>query len=496
MTRRVNRLLFIALTVITVTLYFGCSQPEDIVSPVSLTTLTLSAQQLPAVPDGMMYELWVAKVVNVNIPGEDDDTVFTSLGKFDYDLRNRTFFDSAGNPRVEGSVFNLEGDIFSYDFVAVSVDVNPDTSLDPGSIMLIDAITDPDNDPVEMRFPLSDSMWFATCRFNMQTVSDTMTCYRHFTSQLDTTIGGTDTTIDVPDSAAYSCDQVRSNYIGSGLWFCSYQIINTQIVDTTVYDSFTIDSTWLNDIGNNTETTAVVNILNPRIETIELILGLDTFFHESFQYEIVAEKFTEAPFLTTEIHFFIEEAPGYSVTYDQFNQDDFALWDYSGLGWHYKGWIVAPSVTNGGASVGSFTMPSWGNTETGKDKLPGYQGGMLSTGTFNKIDEPDDDYAYYGLSSRIPPFPGDEFFVDLPNNATDTLDLLAGANIGTIFISLEPDNFVTDTTNFPLLPFIGYFPDGNLNLGNVDDEITMDNLTQTNDPYNGFPIIFVEIKRY
>ena len=130
MTRRVNRLLFIALTVIVVTLYFGCTQPDDIVSPVSLTTLTLSAQLLPEAPDGMAYELWAVKLTG-------SDTVYTSMGKFDYNRAEKKFTDLAGVERTDKNVFSLDGDIYSYDWIAVSVETNPDNEVSlPGPTML------------------------------------------------------------------------------------------------------------------------------------------------------------------------------------------------------------------------------------------------------------------------------------------------------------------------------------------------------------------------
>jgi hypothetical protein len=459
MTRRVNRLLFIALTVIAVTLYFGCSQPDDILSPVSLTTLTLSAQLLPDAPDGMAYELWAVKLVGA-------DTTNTSLGKFNYNRAEKEFTDLTGIERENKNVFSLKDDIYSYDWIAISVEaIAGDDEAVPGPTMLWDLVTDPSNDQIDLRFPFSDSMWFATCRYNMVTVSDTN----------------------------------RMANPGVGLWFSTYSRRNTQLVDTTEFVRFAVGSTWVDNIGDKTETTAVVGLLNPRIDTFDVVFGLDTFMHQSLQYELITEKFTSPPYLITNQSLFVEVGAPIDITYDQFTQDDFALWDYSDFGWHYKGWVVSPSITDAGASEGDFTLPAWGHTTTGKDALPGYEGGLISTGTFNNIDQPDDDGGKYAIGPRVPPYPGDEFFVGLPNGIAGPLDLVPEptGNQGVVFISLEPDNFVTDTTNFPLIIFFDQLPETPFNpLTDSLDQNTMDGLINTNNPSRGFPIVSVDIRRY
>ncbi|RKX26639.1 MAG: hypothetical protein DRP47_07875 [Candidatus Zixiibacteriota bacterium] len=453
--RRANWLLLIALMIVGATLYFGCSQPDDILTPVSTTSLKLSAQMLPPAPQGMIYELWIVK-----------DSNFVSLGTFNYDLVNRKFLDESGEIRADSNEFILDGDIFSYDSVYVSVETVPDNdSLIPGPIMLTDQVTNPNDNLIELIFPWSsDSLWYATCRYNLQTMSD------------------------------YD----RTENTGAGLWLSSYQMVERALQDTIAFDSFTIDPIWIYDIGAKTETTVVVDIINPRIDTSNLILGLDTVEHIGFLFEDSTETFTKPAdsFLTTEVKFFLQYGPLDTVYYDLFTQDDFGLPDYSSFGWHYKTWIVAPVVKTEGASEGDFTLPAWGYTQIGLDRLPGYDGGMISTGTFTKIDEPDDDGARYAQSLRVPPFPGDEFFVDLPNGVSGPLNLLPNSygNEGTVFIALEPDNFVTDTTNFPLIPFAWELLSSQEVIS--DSTATLFNLTHTNDPYWGFPKITVDIQRY
>jgi len=102
----------------------------------------------------------------------------------------------------------------------------------------------------------------------------------------------------------------------------------------------------------------------------------------------------------------------------------------------------------------------------------------------------------YVKYARVPDFPGDEFF-NVPNQSggTGQLDLLQDGGEGTVFISLEPDNFVMDSTNFPLIPFLRKFPATMPSLDDIQQE-TMDNLTETNDPYWGFPKVSVEVRRF
>ncbi|TET94061.1 MAG: hypothetical protein E3J26_05250, partial [Candidatus Zixiibacteriota bacterium] len=116
----------------------------------------------------MIYELWVAN---------DRDTV--SLGKFGYHQTWKTFHDENGDERPDSNYFVLEGDIFDYSIerhghIFVSVETNPDDLPEvPGPIMLIDIVTEPSSDLIELRFPLNDSLTTTTVAFNMETPSDT-----------------------------------------------------------------------------------------------------------------------------------------------------------------------------------------------------------------------------------------------------------------------------------------------------------------------------------
>ena len=79
MLRRLTFLPFLILAVAVCIGWLGCTQPEDIVTPISSSEITLAAERLPSLPDGMAYELWVA---------DNSDTV--SLGKFTWDAASQT----------------------------------------------------------------------------------------------------------------------------------------------------------------------------------------------------------------------------------------------------------------------------------------------------------------------------------------------------------------------------------------------------------------------
>ncbi len=455
MTMRVKRVMFIVLALVGVSLYIGCSQPEDIITSVGNSSLLLRSQMLPKAPAGMAYELWVV-----------DGTDSTSLGKFNYDPDTRNYLNADGTLRADSNEFILDSDILSFDKLLVSIEVEPDDNLSsPGPVMLVDDITNPDDNPIELVFPMSDSMWNTTVRFNMQTMSDT--------------------------------DRTANN--GAGIWFASYLMQTTTLQDTFAVISYTIDTTMINELpAGKTDTTSTVWIGIDSMVPVQRILGLDTF--TAFTVVLTESTYTDSssPYVTTSININYRLGPLDTVTYDQFVQDDFGLFDYSAMGWKYKGWVVAPIISSAGASVGELTSPAWKVATQFDTIIHGADGGLLSTGTFSDITAPDDQ-PLYALSERVPPFPGDEFFTSLPGGVTGPLNLLPSGNdnIGTVFITLEPDNFVTDTTNFPLIAYLRQMPTSvtEVSGGVALQQFTMDNLMFTVDPNFGFPKVTVDLIR-
>ena len=103
MSNRIRRLLIMAALVVATTVYWGCSQPADVLAPFSTSEITLSPQTLPTNFPGMHYELWVAN---------SQDTV--SLGKFAYDNFNKKFLESNGSLRADSNLFTLDDNIFKF----------------------------------------------------------------------------------------------------------------------------------------------------------------------------------------------------------------------------------------------------------------------------------------------------------------------------------------------------------------------------------------------
>ncbi len=472
MTKRVGRVLIIVLAVSGLTFYFSCTQPKDILTPVSRSDLylwgndlepRLKPQNMPTNPDGMIYELWVVN---------DNDTA--SLGKFGYSQDSLKFYDENGNERPDSNHFALDGDIFHYSQIFVSIETNPDTLPEsPGPIMLIDDVTDPSANQIKLRFPLSDSLWIAVAEFNMETPSD---------------------------SDANAND-------GFGIWFSSYSEKSGAVRDTTKLDSVRLVYMEDSTLPQDTFTWWIDTIVNDTTYNIVGVYGLDTIGHLVVRFDSVLQKDTTWPYTVmvdkgvdpNVTRFFYTVGDSTTFTFENFSQIDYGIPNYSAYGWKYKGWIVSPEVPV--HAVGKITLPAYTINSNPTDSLiPGIEGGLLTTGTFADATAPDDGNLY-SLGPRVPPFPGEDFLTNLPFPASGWQGLLprATGNSGTIFITLEPDNFVTDTTNFPLFVLLKPLPSSREYLQDYSDhiyEFTMKNLTPTNRLTDSFPMIVVEIERF
>jgi hypothetical protein len=473
MTKRTGRLFFLALIVSGLSVYFSCSQPDDIMIPVSRTELYLwgnevltpkpKPQCLPTNPEGMIYELWVAN---------DQETL--SLGKFGWcQFPQLTFQDENGNLRPDSNYFVLEADIYKYSHIFVSIERNPDPEpLVPGPIMLIDAVTDPKNDPIELRFPLNDSLTTATVFFNMETPSD-----------------GNRDFLD-----------------GYGVWFSAYSTKSDSTRDTFWLDTFKL-VTKQDTLGRDTVTEYLVDIVNIRSKDTTRVIGWDTVTYSVVRFDSVVgydstDPYTVMDYSQSGTKYYFDTSAVTNYVYDVFTQENYGLPDYSSFGWKYKGWVVSPEVP---VSCGQITLPAYYiNTNPTDSLIPGIKGGLLTTGTFTKIDAPDDGNPY-SLGPRVPAFPGEDFLQNLPGGLLAPpqgswrgLLPYSTGNSGTVFITLEPVNFVTDTTNFPLFVFTKPLPKNRSAIGDygVLDNFDMKPLTETSaGSVQGFPVIVVQIKR-
>ena len=457
MSNRIRRLLILAALVVATTVYWGCSQPADVLVSFSTSEITLNPQLLPANFPGMHYHLWVSNSQEI-----------VSLGRFAYDSFNKRFLEVNGSLRADSNLFILDGNIFDYAklFVSVEVDSFP-AFLSPGPIMLIDDVTLPSDISVDLVFPLSDILWEATARYNMETTSDS--------------------------------DRIALD--GYGIWFASYQQLNDSVRDTLSLDSFWVDTTW-EIFPRDTVIRNLINISNITSDSITRIFGVDSFSHAVIRFDQSVQTDSAAAgdsILVTDPNFIYTIGSLFAFSFDEFTQDSFELTDYSSYGWNYKGWVVSPTVKP--LAIGSVTLPAWQPNRPFDSLMPGVCDtcGLLTTGTFNKINQPDNSNPYVA-GPRLPQFPGEDFIANLPGGMTignwGGLVPLSNGNSGTVFISLEPTNFVTDTTNFPLIPFMSDVPSSKSVIDSSVVIINMLNRTQTNDPFIGFPRIRVDIKTF
>ena len=439
-----KRLLFFALLVIGAVFYGGCGQPEDILTPVSQTKVWLSEQRLPNNPDGMIYELWAANAT---------DSV--SLGIFGYDHPTRAYFDENMQPRVDSNMFYLADDVRNYTSLMVSVETVPDNNAtSPGPIMLIDYTS---SSTIKMTFPQVDSIWASTIRYSMETTSD----------------GLRDPATD-----------------GYGIWFANYIEETRALNDTNSIISWEIDTLAM-------ETLMIIdtNIVGIDVGTIitkdtTLVLGLDTLVQTVVRFEVIERIDTIPPYPKTLLSI-VYDIDVDTITYDNFSQDNFALPDIAQYGWKYKGWVVSYDIPT--AAVGEMTIPAW--ILIG-DELAYTDGGLLTTGTFDQVDQPDDANPY-SESLRVPAFPGEDFLQNLPGGLSEVNLVTADfGGRGRVFISIEPVNFPTDTTNFPLLAFIGALPANRDEVEALEQQFTLDGWMNSNDPYRGFPLIEVTLQRF
>ncbi len=470
MSKRIRRLLILAAIVAATTAYWGCSQPADVLAPFSTSQVTLNPQLLPANFPGMHYQLWVSN---------SQDTV--SLGRFAYDDFDKRFLELNDTLRADSNLFTLDDNIFKYSklFVSIEEDNDPAPSS-PGPIMLIDDVTLPSDISVDLVFPLSDILWEATARFNMETTSDS--------------------------------DRVALD--GYGIWFASYQRLVDSVRDTFSLDSFWVDTTY-EIFQRDTVIPNLINIFrdSTKCDTCPFIskdttriFGVDSFSHKVirfFQDVQIDSADAGDSILVTIPNFIYTIGSLFAFNFDEFTQDSFALPDYSSYGWNYKGWVVSPTVKP--LAFGSVTLPAWQPNRPFDSLMPGVCDtcGLLTTGTFNKINQPDNSNPYVA-GPRLPQFPGEDFIENLPGGMVPIseggswggLVPFNNGNSGTVFISLEPTNFVTDTTNFPLIPFMSKVPKSRSIVTSSVVIINMQNKTQTNDGFTGFPRIRVDIKTF
>jgi len=477
MLRRLAFLPFLVLAGAVFIGLFGCKQSEDIVTPISSTEISLAVERLPTLPDGMIYEFWVA---------DNRDTI--SLGKFIWDAVGKRLLDTAGQ-EIPG-IFLLDNDIFKYRSCFVSLETQPDDNFSsPGPIMLIDNVTNPEENNIILRFPKMDSLWLNNTVFNLEATSDL-------------------------------ADSTRNRHDGYGVWFAVYgrQTYNFRdtfymTFDSTVDFDTTIDPGTTAKIPNEllyyTETTYVVNLPGPNF-VLRHPYGDSLLHHRGVKFALgyfdttIPDTGTQYNYHGLKIDVSARDTQR-TLLYDFYNTDDEIFPDVSRYGWKYKGWVLTPYLNSKPMTTRwRFTPPAYPFKIGGANMFPGDTGVLLTTGAFGSIRNPDESDPYC-LPNRRAPFPGEDFLNSAALQAAfgiDSVNLMpdtTGGNIGTVFISLEPDNYVLDTTNFPLIVTAAALPASRAQLipaGIAALSFRMRPWTAAvrGDTY-GFPVIYVTITR-
>jgi hypothetical protein len=474
MPNRSNYLPFIVLAGLAVALALSCTQPTDVVTPVSSTTLSLVAERMPTTPSGMIYELWAAG---------SNDTV--PLGQFLYNADSIKFYDSTGADR--SNQFVLNDDLlkksnagYVWQSVFVSVETAPKSGGSHGPIMLIDQVTNPDDDPIILTFPLADSLNQAALYYNVDGASDR--------------------------------NAVTGR--GQGLWFSRYAHILKRMQDTL---SVAIDSSLPPSPIEDTTKEYPCHVKSVSVETTYVTFGSDTLlmgydYHTVDTVKKIAVRIEYEmckygpPYRKASFAFTWDTVP-HVADLSVYGQAYEGLPDYTPYGFKYKGWIVSTAVPK--SAVGSFTPPPWKYKGPTWNFMPGDTGGLLTTGTFSSLTQPDDDgnpYGYPKSASSMyavsPPCPGGDFLDGAamagPLHGLNYVQLAQGLpNQATVFISLEPVNFVGRNTNFPLIFAMRDLPTSPYAL--LGDTVTQDMYNKASyirGDLQGLPAVYVTLQRY
>jgi len=512
-----NRLLIIILSALVIAFIAGCTQPDDILAPVASTKIILTPARLPSPPPGMVYEIWLV----------DKDGGHKSLGKFNWDSKMYRFLDTTGN-RID-SLWTVNFDVLKYRRISLTVEQYPDPYPDSmGPIMLSDTLVAPENKShMKMEFPVN--FWTAMAGYSITTPTDG--------DSRSKPASGIWFSLYVFDSLRYD-DTVDVRLLITSTEKRPLNIDTTFDYSKLPPDIIRIDTLNLDTLRLTTDTLAITN--EGRDTNFNYIIYLDTFTHITCNYDFVSfpvnvtpdtqvvidtlylikhltgpprdsayseiDTFKIAPF-TDYIHARRYDTIAHPDTLDRFLDNSTDLPSLDGTGWHYKGWVISPYLTPV-ASFGKLTRPSW---------LPGTidywitpsNAGLITTGSFKSFAARDDRNRY-SLKKRVPSFPGEDFLNadSLPAGLgprgiyfADSLN--RNDRAGTVIISLEPDNYNNDSTNFPLILMTaeGLMPsyrtitdDGDFEPRTQDYRMMNWFRMVDNDP-TGFPAIQVKIVR-
>lgn len=494
MSRFDSRLLFVIVSFGLLVIALSCSQTDNVTAPKSLTKVWLTARLLPTPPTGMSYGLWVSKVA---YPAIADASEVRLLGQFSYISSDTLvgFLEPDNTVRTDTNEFKLDGDLFDYSYMYITIEDMANIQSLPGPVMLMQPVTGY-SDTIRMYFPQHDSLFESIIRCNFESPTDG-----------------------------------NRGFDGYGLWFCNYELIQREIHDTmdaeVTYGWDTIQPVT----GDDGDTLNFADLYREYADSVwfefdtslvdfgqdSLALSLDEYVHYGATRKVDYVADSTIPriikdFSGTNITLDTTVTP---VLLDVFTQDMYALPDLSPYGWKYKGWVVSNNIPTN--AIGTFSPPAW-DFISGELLIPGYQGGLLTTGTFSnemvsddanpftfEIEWAVDSGTFIDTVLKRPNFPGEDFLDPAALSAATHGVIASAFNLlpdfdnsqsGTVFVTIEPINMVSDTTNFPLIAFCRQFPGfwPVLPIGGAGSW-TLQNWTGSASGANGFPKITAEIKR-
>ncbi len=571
---RYNRLLFIILAITVTALWFGCTQPDDIIAPVSDTELSLSPDRLPTLPDSLVYYFWAID------SAQNGDAYL--IGSFIWSNEVYKFYDLDTN--LIDSIWEIDYDLLDpfFRYLAVSVERIGDLPVgsivpvdEVGPIMLKDTIIDPETSPVKMVFPLD--LWLGNGYYCIETPTDGNSNSNDvsglwFAEYIYDRIKYADTfNVDfrlVPTQRhiprAIVIDTILAD---TSFWDCN-AYINNKCVDSTNVpvedtafgydymsifvqdaDSFTIfypegiegppDTQAIASLSATVDTVAITR-RQPVVDSFYTLydtLVIDTFIHTRIDFEYVtlpvnltgetlltdikvyrlnidSTAFDEfdstitVPPLVDFNHEMIYTRLGYVdssfILVDKFLHSYEEVPDLYQTGCHFKGWVLSPFLQPRNA-FGSLAKPVWNEFYIEQEMKP-MDGGMITTGSFKSFRSADDGNPYSD-NKRVPNVPGEDFLLNLPSGVDSIV--FAEPNVdstgtGTVFITLEPDNYNNEFKNFPIIYMTGSIaPYWRATLTGEHEQFSVGDPTfnmfnkfsTINNSSFGFPAINVALKR-